>query len=106
MARLTDRFTSGGHADRFDAIVWGNDAARLAWTATGEVPDGAVLVEELIERDRRGERPAGLLVMEKDAAKWRFTAVGPTGEVVADARVAPCATCHGESPRDGVFVMR
>ena len=48
-------------------------------------------------------RPVGLLVMEKRAESWRFVAVGPDGEVVSDARVAPCAECHRDAPRDFVF---
>ena len=103
MARLRDRFTSRGHAERFDAIVWANDAARTQPDAAPGRPDGAMLVEEAIERGPGGDRPAGLLVMEKRAGAWRFVAVTPAGEVVSDARIAACATCHGEAPRDGVF---
>jgi len=104
MVRVTDRSVSAGHAARFDAIVWANEAARASLAGAGALPDGAMLVEELIERDRRGDRPAGVLAMSKDAGRWRFTAVGPAGEVVADGRTAPCASCHGEAPRDGVFL--
>lgn len=103
MVRLKDRFVSEGHAERFDAIVWGDEATRAAWGATGDMPNGSMFVEELIERDRRGDRPAGLLVMKKDGAEWRFTAVGPAGEVVSDARVAPCSACHRDAPRDDVY---
>jgi hypothetical protein len=103
MVRMRERFVSAGHAERFDAIVWANGAARAAWSVAGDMPDGAMLVEELIDRDRRGERFAGLLVMDKAAASWRFTAVGPAGEVVTGDRLTPCATCHREAPRDSVF---
>lgn len=104
MVRVKERFVSAGHAERFDAIVWANEAARAAWSAAGDMPDGAMLVEEVIDRDRRGERFAGLLVMDKaGGASWRFTAVGPAGEVVTGDRLSPCATCHREAPRDGVF---
>jgi hypothetical protein len=103
MVRLKDRFVSEGHAERFDAIVWADEATRTAWGATGDMPDGSTLVEELIEKDRRGDRPAGLLVMKKDGGQWHFTAVGPAGDVVSDARVAPCGACHREAPRDDVF---
>jgi len=103
MVRLKDRFVSAGHAERFDAVVWANDAARSAWAAAGDMPEGAMLVEELIDRDRRGDRPAGLLVMEKGATLWRFTAVGPAGEVATGARTALCAACHREAARDGAF---
>jgi hypothetical protein len=106
MTRVKDRFVSEGHAERFDAMVWANEGGRTAWTTGAEMPDGALLVEELIDRDRRGDRPAGLLVMEKNSAKWRFTSVGPAGEVIGDARVAPCAACHRDAPQDSVFVSR
>jgi hypothetical protein len=104
MVRLDDRQLSRGHAERFDAIVWANDVARAAWDdALAPMPDGAMLVEEAIERAAQGDRPAGLLVMEKRDGSWRFVAVGADGEVVDDARVARCATCHREAPRDSVF---
>lgn len=110
MARVSGRFVSAGHAERFDAVVWANDAARAAWDAAGDMPDGAMLVEEAIERtsgrDGGADRPAGLLVMEKGAGTWRFVAVMPAGEVVSDTRVALCAACHRDAPRDFVFRSR
>ncbi len=106
MVRVKDRFLSEGHAERFDAVIWANEGGRAAWASGSDMPAGAVFVEELIDRDRRGDRPAGLLVMEKNAATWRFTAVGPSGDAVNDARAAPCAACHRDAPRDGVFVSR
>jgi hypothetical protein len=106
MAKLTGRFTSEGHAERFDAIVWANGSARRAWTAHGVVEDGGMFIEELTDRCCQGDRAGGLLVMEKDGGGWRFTVVGSAGEVVTDARVAACAACHHDAPRDGVFVLR
>jgi hypothetical protein len=104
MARVSDRQVSRGHAERFDAIVWANDVARAMWDdARASMPDGAMLIEEAIERTARGDRAAGLLVMEKREGTWRFVVVGADGEVVDDARVAACAACHQEAPRDGVF---
>jgi hypothetical protein len=104
MARVSERQLSRGHGERFDGIVWTNDVARAVWDAAGTpMPDGAVLVEEAIERSARGDRPAGLFVMEKRDAAWRYTVVSPDGEVIDDARVAPCATCHRDAPRDAVF---
>ena len=46
MVRLTDRQVSEGHGERFDAIVWANEAATGAWETGSAMPDGAVLVEE------------------------------------------------------------
>jgi hypothetical protein len=106
MARLTGRQVSEGHAERFDAVVWANDAAKGAWDAGGAMPDGAMLVEEAIERPGRTDRadkPAGLLVMRKDGGSWSFVVVGPDGDVVDDARVAPCKACHALAPADSVF---
>ncbi len=105
MARMGDLFLSKGHGERYQAILWLNDVARAAWDeAPREMPDGALVVEEAFDRGGRGDRPAGLFVMEKKGGAWRFVAVGPDGEVVADARVAPCAACHREAPRDSLFV--
>jgi hypothetical protein len=105
MARLSGRFVSRGHGERFEAVVWANDRARDAWAAPVDMPDGAVLVEEAIERAAGDDRQAGLLVMVKHGDAWRFVAVGPDGEVVGDARVAPCTECHREAPRDSVFPL-
>ena len=106
LAKLTDRQVSEGHAERFDAIVWANEPAKGAWDAGTAMPDGAMLVEEAIERPGRTDRadkPAGLFVMKKDAGSWSFIAVSPDGEVVDDARVAPCKACHALAPVDYVF---
>jgi hypothetical protein len=104
MVRVGERQLSRGHAERFDAIVWVNDVARAAWDeAIAPMPDGSMLVEEAIERAAHGDRPSGLLVMEKRDGSWRFVAVGADGEVVDDARVARCAACHKDAPRDSVF---
>jgi hypothetical protein len=106
MARVSGRFVSRGHGERFEAVVWANDSARDAWTAAVDMPVGAVLVEEAIERAAGEDRQAGLLVMLKEGDAWRFVAVSPAGEVASDAaRVAPCAQCHREAPRDSVFVL-
>jgi Cytochrome P460 len=104
LSRVSDRFLSEGHGDGFDAVVWSNEAARAEADAGGAFADGAMLVEEAIGRDALdGGAAAGLLVMEKRADAWRFVAVGPDGDVVSDARVAPCAQCHRDAPRDFVF---
>jgi hypothetical protein len=105
MTRLGDRFPSRGHGQRYQAVLWLNEVARVGWgDLPGELPDGSLVVEEAFDQDRRGDRPAGLFVMEKKAGAWRFVVVGTEGEVVADARVAPCASCHREAPRGGLFV--
>ena len=103
MARVSQRALSRGHADRFDAVLWANDAAHAAWDGSGDMSDGAVLVEEAIERTFKGDRAAGLLVMEKHGGAWRFVLVDAGGHVVDWARDAACATCHKEAPRDFVF---
>ena len=103
MTRLLPRQVSEGHGEKYDAIVWASDGARDAWQSGADMPDGAMLVEELVERAARGDRPGGVLVMEKRGAAWRFVAASPSGEVADDARVSRCATCHAEAPRDDVF---
>jgi len=103
MTRISERNVSHGHADRFDGVVWANDLARAAWEPAGDMPDGAVLVEEAIERTAKGDRPAGLLVMEKHAAAWRFVLVDDHNHIVDGAREAACASCHTDAPRDFVF---
>lgn len=105
MVKLGDRFLSKGHGHRYQAVLWLNEVARAAWgDLPGGMPDGALVVEEAIDADRSGDRPAGLLVMEQKGGSWRFVAVGSDGEVVAGARVAACEACHREAPRDNLFV--
>ena len=123
MTKVGERFLSRGHAEHFDAVIWANDAA-LSTRDAGAVmpeggmpladgatllservmalPDGAILLEELIAQRAGADRPAGLFVMEKRAGQWRFVVVGTRGEVVSDARVAPCAECH-RGAKDSVF---
>lgn len=100
MTKVLGRQLSRGHGERFDAIVWANDAAKGAWAAGGDMPDGAVLVEEAIARVGNGDCPAGLLLMDKSEGAWHFRAVGPEGSVAEDAR---CEACHTQAPRDRVF---
>lgn len=102
-ARVADRAPSHGHADRFDAVVWTNDVGRAAWDASGDFADGAMLVEEAIEKTAKGDRAAGLLVMEKHAGTWRFVVVEPGGGVAKDSQEKACAECHAQAPRDFVF---
>lgn len=104
LSRVSDRFLSEGHGDDFDAVVWSNEAARAAADAGGGFADGAMFVEEALGRGALDAGASvGLLVMEKRAESWRFVAVGTDGEVVSDARVAPCAECHRDAPHDFVF---
>jgi hypothetical protein len=119
MTRLVPRQLSRGHAERFDAIVWGNEVASAAWNASGEMPEGAQLVEEAIGRDPSGagDDPLGFLLMEKSSGKWRFIAIEADGtspaspgrgqdlgpDLVEGAATERCAACHAEAPRDFVF---
>ena len=90
-ARAPSGASSRGHAERFDAVVWANDAARAAWDGAGDMPDGAMLVEEAIERTAKGDARRGLLVMEKEGGAWRFVVVDADGRrgaaVAQEARV-------------------
>jgi hypothetical protein len=109
VTRLSDRFLSLGHAERFDGVVWANEAARASWTGDlradggADFAEGAVFVEEAIDRATGDGGVAGLLAMEKRGSAWRFSAVEPDGQVLTDARTTACATCHHEAPHDFVF---
>jgi hypothetical protein len=105
MTKVVPRQLSRGHGERFDGIVWANDAAKAAWAAGADMPEGAALVEEALETPIRGDpksgdHPAGLLFMEKKDGAWRFQAVGPEGSVAEEPR---CAACHAQAPHDDVF---
>jgi hypothetical protein len=105
MSKVGARFLSTGHGHRFDAVLWVNEAARAAWAdLPAPLPEGSMMVEEVIDVDRRGDRSAGLLVMEKKQAGWRFLAVGPEGDVAGDEGGSRCSSCHHDAPADGVFV--
>lgn len=104
MTRIGDRFLSQGHAQRFEAVVWANAPAKKQWDAPEEMPVGSMLVEEAVVREADFEQAAGLLVMEKREAGWRFVVVTAQGDVVSDARVAACETCHHEAKGE-VFAL-
>jgi hypothetical protein len=102
LLRVSERFLSRGHGERFDATVWANPQALAPPDAGDGAPDGAMYLEEATTRDARGDRSAGVLVMEKKGGSWQFGAVGPKGEIADDAGVGACVTCHREAD-DGVF---
>ena len=103
LSRVSDRFLSRGHADRFDAVVWASEEAAAAAASGGDFGDGARFVEEAFGRDVIDGGAAGLLAMEKRGGVWHFAAMGPDGDVAGDARTGACVTCHREAPRDFVF---
>jgi hypothetical protein len=103
LSRVSDRFLSRGHADRFDGVVWASEQAAVAAASGGDFADGARFVEEAFGRDVTDGGAAGLLAMEKRGGVWHFAAVGPDGDVAGDARTGACVTCHREAPRDFVF---
>ena len=109
LSRLSERFLSQGHAERFDAVVWANDAARQTGSGDSradsgsDFADGAMFVEEAIDRAAADGGVAGLLTMEKRAGAWRFSAIEPDGQVLTEPRTAACAACHREAPRDFAF---
>jgi hypothetical protein len=100
MSNVLARQLSRGHGERFDAVVWVNDVALGAWDAGAPMPDGAVLVEEALEMAVKGDRPQGVLFMEKKDGAWTFGAADADGGAVTDRR---CEQCHAEAPRDDVF---
>ncbi len=100
MTQLSGRQRSHGHGEAFDAIVWGNDAARSGWASGGAMPEGAILVEEAIATDVRGDLPAGTLTMKKSDGAWTFAATSPDGGTTTDLR---CHACHEQATTDEVF---
>jgi len=97
MTRLSDRFLSRGHAERFDAVIWGSALEEPDGGRQDDFPEGAVFVEEAIVRDTRGDRPFGLLVMTKQKDAFRFDAVDADGRVAPPEHVAACIECHREA---------
>lgn len=97
MTKVAGPFLSRGHGERFDAIVWSNEAARPMALGRGEGAEGALLIEQAMVHDLRGEEAAGLLVMQRRNG-WRFVAIDPDGSVVSDERVRACPLCHAEAP--------
>jgi hypothetical protein len=103
LIKLIPRQVSRGHGERFDAVVWANEAAKVAWQVRGDMPEGALLIEELTEPSPQGSGAAGLFVMEKRGGRWRFVAVAPDGESIFDEKTTRCTVCHEQAPRDLVF---
>ncbi len=107
MSRVSERFLSRGHAERFDAVVWANDAARTAASTGSDFADGAMFVEEAIARGVLDGGASGLLMMEKRSGTWRFAAMSGEGEgerdVASDSQVALCGECHRDASHDFVF---
>ena len=101
MIRVGGRFLSRGHGERFDAIVWTNQAAQPAVRGLGPAQDGGLLVEEAFVKDVRGDEAEGLLVMQRRDG-WHFAAIDEDAAVASDERVASCAACHADAP-DSVF---
>lgn len=102
LSPLSERFVSQGHAEQFDALVWG-DPSGMASDAGGTFSDGTMFVEETFVSGQSDGGPQGLLMMEKSAGSWRFGAVGSDGTIVNDSRLLTCNECHREAPRDFVF---
>jgi hypothetical protein len=105
------KLVSAGHASgRWEIEVWANESAQRALAARSrDVPVGAIVVEEHVERSgARGRGP--VMVMEKrpkgfspDHGDWRYTVVSARGLLVKDGAIEPCAGCHDDAPMDGLF---
>lgn len=105
------RFATNGGLHHFYA----NQKA-LEGYRTGQFPDGAVLIDDLLEMNEKdGVASEGarkrLAVMLKDSAAFRetggwgyevFKADESTGALNAEGRAA-CFKCHSGAPRDSVF---
>lgn len=108
------RFMSRGHLDdRFAVDVYGNAAAQAAFKSdTTPFAPGAMLVKEQFDRTVTGDRPAGILAMEKREAgfdpangDWRWIVLSPRGELVREGKIEKCAGCHRDSKHDFVFAI-
>jgi Cytochrome P460 len=106
------RFMSRGHLDdRFAVDVYVNATAAQAWRSeSATIPPGAMLVKEQFDRTVSGDRPAGVVAMEKreagfdpDNGDWRWIAVDAKGAIVKDGKIDRCSACHRESKHDFVF---
>ncbi|MEI7894095.1 MAG: cytochrome P460 family protein [Myxococcales bacterium] len=102
------RFSSRGHLyERFVADVYASAGVREALREHRPFAPGAVLIKE--QFDRVSGQGAGILVMEKRAGfdpergDWRYVVVGGGGGVVQEGKLAVCAGCHKDAPRDYVF---
>ena len=105
MTKIGARFASQGHfVGRYDAQIWASADALDPWNQSASFPDGARLIEEHLERG--SDRVGPLMMMERRANAWRWTMVASDGRVILDGDANACATCHGEAPRDSVFVVR
>jgi hypothetical protein len=106
------RFMSRGHLDdRFAVDVYVNATAASVWRSdTATIPPGAMLVKEQFDRTVSGDRPAGIVAMEKretgfdpDNGDWRWIAISAKGEIIKDGKIDRCSACHRESKHDFVF---
>jgi hypothetical protein len=106
------RFVSRGHLDdRFAVDVYANAGAMSAFKSdVVSFPPGAMLVKEQFDKTVAGDRPAGILAMEKreagfdpDNGDWRWIVVSAKGEIVKEGKIEQCAACHRESKHDFVF---
>jgi hypothetical protein len=101
----SDRFTSHGHGDAFDAVVWANAAGGAALESAADAAEGAVLVEETVQRSARGDAVRGELTMEKREGKWRFSFAEADADAATPASASACEGCHRDAPRDDVFPL-
>jgi hypothetical protein len=62
---------------------------------------GSRFIEEHFEHGT--SRAGPLYMMEKVGTDWRYTAVGPRGELVKEGLLPACEGCHAEAPDDHVF---
>ncbi len=93
---------SVGHGGGFDADVYANEGARQSWATHEDMPDGAILAEELFEQRGANSRALGIYVMTKDGGQWQFSVERGSG---APSNTQLCVLCHREAPRDSVFSL-
>jgi hypothetical protein len=107
------RFVSKGHAaGRWEVDVYANEAgAKALRDPRTEVPEGAVFVEEHVERAPESHQ-GPLMMLEKmsagfDAAHhdWRYVVLGANGDLEGDGSLDGCTRCHDSAPHDHLFVV-
>jgi hypothetical protein len=91
-----------GHGGLFDADVYASDSAAQALAAGADMPDGALLAEEIFARRNPGSYGLGIFLMRKRDGAWQFSIVPDSPH---PTRTDLCSACHRDAPHDSVFAF-
>jgi hypothetical protein len=107
-ATLHARFRSEGHAGKWDATLYGDDAAKTAWEARAALPVGARLV---LEHAAPGSDQGPVFMLERRAQGLRWVVLAADKSLVADgdgsdgSSTRACARCHEGAPTGSVYFV-